>query len=166
MGHTPGIWADNLGLHWTPMCGHQELHSCGTSAHHPAGHRLLVSPLHPLGSPGCCFCDSGDSCVCGSMCCVIFRDLGQVLSSPAATTTTALWPLPISELSGCQHLLPYLVPAPACFLRASGVTPPALTAPMAAPPLEHCCKAQLGALGLDPQAQQPPLLASGDPRLF
>ena len=59
------------------MCGHQELHSCGTSAHHPAGHRLLVSPLHPLGSPGCCFCDSGDSCVCGSMCCVIFRDLSD-----------------------------------------------------------------------------------------
>ena len=43
-------------------------------------------------------------------------------------------PLSISELSGCQHLLPYLVLVLACFLTASRVTPPALTAPTATPP--------------------------------
>ena len=115
------------------MCGPQELHSCSTSVRHQGGCQLLALPLHLVRSLGRCFCDSGDSVAAGAA--VIFRGLSDRYHASLSPPPPRLsGPLPISELSGCQRLLAYLVPASACSHTASQVTPPALTAPTAAPP--------------------------------
>ena len=161
----PGVWTDKLGLHWALVCGPQELHSCSTSVRHQGGCQLLALPLHFVRSLGRCFCDSGDSVAAGAA--VIFRGLSDRYHASLSPPPPRLsGPLPISELSGCQRLLAYLVPASACSHTASQVTPPALTAPTAAPPSGTLLQSSLQALSLDPQAQQPTLLADSDPCLF